>query len=80
MAALQASIEAVQHIPTDPGPAAASGKTKPQTGAASRKKTAAAKSAKAADGAPVVNEATGPIPVIAPKPKRRTAKSKEPGA
>ncbi|MCE3199057.1 non-homologous end joining protein Ku [Paenibacillus sonchi] len=77
MAALQASIEAVQHIPSDPGPSAASAKTK---GAASRKKTAAAKPAKTADGAAVVNEATGPIPVIAPKPKRRTAKSKEPGA
>ncbi|QQZ63525.1 Ku protein [Paenibacillus sonchi] len=77
MAALQASIEAVQHIPADPGPSAASAKTK---GAASRKKTAAAKPAKTADGAAVVNEATGPIPVIAPKPKRRTAKSKEPGA
>ncbi|KWX89504.1 DNA repair protein [Paenibacillus riograndensis] len=77
MAALQASIEAVQHIPADPGPSPASAKTK---GAASRKKTAAAKPAKTADGPAVVNEATGPIPVIAPKPKRRTAKSKEPGA
>ncbi|MNI88133.1 hypothetical protein D3C73_1453980 [compost metagenome] len=79
MAALQASIEAVQHIPADPGPSAASATTKAKAGA-SRKKTVAAKPAKTADGAAVVDEATGPIPVIAPKPKRRTAKSKEPGA
>ncbi|MNI59981.1 putative DNA repair protein YkoV [compost metagenome] len=80
MAALQASIEAVQHIPADPGPSAASATTKPKAGAASRKKTVAAKPDKTADGVPVVDEATGPIPVISPKPKRRTAKSKESGA
>lgn len=73
MAALQASIEAVQHIPTDPGPSPAA---KPQT-AAARKKTAKAKTTAAAPAAAVLDEATGPIPVISPKPKRRTTKSKD---
>ncbi|WP_151733122.1 Ku protein [Paenibacillus tengchongensis] len=73
MAALQASIEAVQPIPTDPGTSgAAAAGAKPAAGA--KRKTAKSKTAAAA---PVVHEATGPIPVIAPKPKRRTAKSKE---
>ncbi|MBT2290942.1 Ku protein [Paenibacillus albidus] len=78
MAALQASIEAVQHVPSDPGPSKAAGKpkTKPQTAAAGAKKTSKAKGP-AAEPAAQGNTATGPIPVIAPKPKRRTAKSKE---
>ncbi|MNC38025.1 hypothetical protein D3C75_866140 [compost metagenome] len=77
MAALQASIEAVQHIPADPGPSLAGSAGKPKTAAGTKKKTAKAKTAEAAPGTAVVNEATGPIPVIAPKTKRRSAKSKE---
>ncbi|AIQ50923.1 non-homologous end joining protein Ku [Paenibacillus sp. FSL R7-0331] len=77
MAALQASIEAVQHIPSDPGtaPAAAGAKAKPAAG--TRKRTAKASGAQAEAGSPVLSEATGPIPVIAPKAKRRSTKSKE---
>lgn len=77
MAALQASIEAVQHIPSDPGTAPAAAAGKPKTGAGTRKRTAKASSAEAAAGTPVLSEATGPIPVIAPKTKRRSSKSKE---
>lgn len=96
MAALQASIEAVQHIPSEPGPSISGNtNTKPQI-ATSKKKSAKAKGAVIAAPSdakhtapsvakPVVepaaeaklNNATGPIPVIAPKPKRRSAKSKE---
>lgn len=77
MAALQASIEAVQHIPSDPGtaPAAAAGKSKSAAG--TRKRTVKASGAEAVPGTPVISEATGPIPVIAPKAKRRSTKSKE---
>ncbi|CAM4509852.1 Ku protein [Paenibacillus typhae] len=77
MAALQASIEAVQHIPSDPGTAPAAAAGKPKTGAGTRKRTAKASGAEAAAGTPVLSEATGPIPVIAPKTKRRSSKSKE---
>ncbi|AIQ11593.1 non-homologous end joining protein Ku [Paenibacillus durus] len=85
MAALQASIEAVQHIPSDPGtPAAAA--TKPRKTAGGRKKAAAKASGESAagaktDGSAAVNgEAaplTSPASVIPPKPKRRSAKSKQ---
>lgn len=71
MAALQASIEAVQPIPSDPGTPAASGAAKPRKTAAGggrKSKTAAADPAASA---------AGTAPVIAPKPKRRTAKSKD---
>ncbi|WP_150265428.1 Ku protein [Paenibacillus tepidiphilus] len=74
MAALQASIEAVQHIPADPGTSAGAVAAKAKPAAGPKRKTA---KSKAAAAAPVIDEATGPIPVIAPKPKRRTAKSKE---
>lgn len=91
MAALQASIEAVQHIPSDPGPSLSGTGTgtgtgtgkKPRAAAAGKKKPAQAKASEtpaAEPAVPVVSEATGPIPVIAPKPKRRTAKSKVTGA
>lgn len=85
MAALQASIEAVQHIPADPGTAPGAAGAKPRTAAAVKKKPAKATAAGALasvpePAAPVVSEATGPIPVIAPKPKRRSAKSKSTGA
>lgn len=87
MAALQASIEAVQHIPSDPGPSLSGTGTgtgkKPRAAAAGKKKPAQAKASGAPapePEVPAVNEATGPIPVIAPKPKRRTAKSKVTGA
>ncbi|MEK5439125.1 MULTISPECIES: non-homologous end joining protein Ku [Paenibacillus] len=75
MAALQASIQAVQHIPTDPGPSlTGTKKTKTKAAPAAKRKTA--KSKAAAEPADQQNEASGPIPVIAPKPKRRSAKSK----
>jgi DNA end-binding protein Ku len=87
MAALQASIEAVQHIPSDPGPSLSGTGTgtgkKPRAAAAGKKKPAQAKASGTPapePEVPAVNEATGPIPVIAPKPKRRTAKSKITGA
>jgi len=74
MAALQASIEAVQHIPSNPGPSPfGSGKSiKPRktTASGGSKKTAAKAAAAPVEAAPV----------IAPKPKRRTAKSKETGS
>ncbi|ETT76486.1 Ku protein [Paenibacillus sp. FSL R7-277] len=83
MAALQASIEAVQHIPSDPGPAKGGSGSKPRTAAGAKKRPAKATAAGTSTdtaAAPVVDEATGPIPVIAPKPKRRSAKSKVTGA
>ncbi|MEK4044806.1 Ku protein [Paenibacillus sp. FSL H8-0048] len=85
MAALQASIEAVQHIPSDPGPAKGGSGAKARTaaGAGAKKRPAKATAAAASTdttAAPVVDEATGPIPVIAPKQKRRSAKSKVTGA
>lgn len=87
MAALQASIEAVQHIPSDPGPSLSGTGTgtgkKPRTAAGGKKKPAQATASGTPAPEPAVpagNEATGPIPVIAPKPKRRTAKSKVTGA
>ncbi|MDQ0194009.1 non-homologous end joining protein Ku [Paenibacillus wynnii] len=64
MAALQASIEAVQHIPSDPGTVTAPKSRKAAAGGA---KKAATKSKKD----------TAEAPVITPKPKRRSAKSKE---
>lgn len=60
MAALQASIEAVQPVAADPGPAR-------KKAAGGRKKNAAAEPA--ADGAPA------PAPVVTPKPKRRSSKA-----
>lgn len=83
MAALQASIEAVQHIPSDPGPAKGGSGAKPRPAAGAKKRPAKATAAATSTdttAAPVVDEATGPIPVIAPKPKRRSAKSKVTGA
>ncbi|AHV95931.1 Ku protein [Paenibacillus sabinae] len=111
MAALQASIEAVQHIPSDPGSPATTPAAKPRKAAGGRKKSAgkaagataadksgagagepaagiagpAAKAAGAKD-APAAGsavpaggaaEASSPAPVIAPKPKRRSAKNKQ---
>jgi DNA end-binding protein Ku len=64
MAALQASIEAVQHIPTDPGPSKTAKPRKAAAGGAAKKGAAKKADSEAA-------------PVITPKPKRRTAKSKE---
>ncbi|WP_379132398.1 Ku protein [Paenibacillus sp. sgz500958] len=73
MAALQASIEAVQHIPTDPGTAAFGGGR-----AAKSAKTGASKRGTAAkSGTKSATDSDAPTPVITPKPKRRTAKSKE---
>lgn len=74
MAALQASIEAVQHIPTDPGPGLSDSKTnKPRKSAAGAGGTGKKGAAKAkADPAEA--------PVVTPKPKRRSAKSKETGS
>ncbi|HEY4430878.1 MAG TPA: Ku protein [Paenibacillus sp.] len=75
MAALQASIQAVQHVPTDPGPSiAGTKKTKTKAAPAAKRKTSKTKAA--AEPAELQNEASGPIPVIAPKPKRRSPKSK----
>lgn len=81
MAALQASIQAVQHVPTDPGPSPA-GAAGTKTKTTGRKKTTkkAAAGAENADAVPPTEDApkVGPIPVITPpKPKRRSAKSKE---
>lgn len=76
MAALQASIQAVQHIPSDPGTPLPGSAATPAAPAAKKKTTRTRKTAAPA-GTAVMDEATGPIPVIAPKPKRRSAKSKE---
>lgn len=77
MAALQASIQALQHIPTDPGPPLTGNKkTKSTTASAAKRKSSKTKAA-AAEPAVQVNEATGPIPVITPKPKRRSTKTKK---
>lgn len=77
MAALQASIQAVQHIPSDPGPSLSKGtKAKSPTTAASKRKSSKPKTA-AAEPVEQINEPAGPIPVIAPKPKRRSTKTKK---
>lgn len=76
MAALQASIQAVQHIPTDPGPSL-TGATKTKSKAASATKRKSTKAKAAPEAADQQNDAAGPIPVIAPKPKRRSTKSKK---
>lgn len=76
MAALQASIQAVQHIPTDPGPSL-TGVTKTKSKAASATKRKSTKAKIASESADQQNDAAGPIPVIAPKPKRRSTKSKK---
>ncbi|SET98650.1 Ku protein [Paenibacillus sp. NFR01] len=74
MAALQASIEAVQHIPADPGTAPAAAKPAAKRKAGTKAKTAAPD---VPAGTAVMNEATGPIPVIVPKRKRTSAKTKD---
>lgn len=77
MAALQASIQAVQHIPTDPGPSLTGNKkAKSTTASATKRKSSKTKAATVAP-AGQLDEATGPIPVIAPKPKRRSTKTKK---
>lgn len=76
MAALQASIQAVQHIPSDPGPSLTGNtKTKTKAAPAAKRKTAKTKTT-AAEPAEQQNEVSGPTPVITPKPKRRSTKSK----
>ncbi|MEK5414192.1 Ku protein [Paenibacillus odorifer] len=76
MAALQASIQAVQHIPSDPGPSLTGNtKTKTKAAPAAKRKTAKTKTT-AAEPAEQQNEVSGPAPVITPKPKRRSTKSK----
>ncbi|MNW54272.1 putative DNA repair protein YkoV [compost metagenome] len=71
MAALQASIEAVKPVATDPGPAAAT--------PAKRTRKPAAKKAKAEpEAAPAPDAGTAtPTVAVKPKPKRRTAAKPE---
>ncbi|AKG33528.1 non-homologous end joining protein Ku [Paenibacillus durus] len=86
MAALQASIKAVQHVPSDPGTSPGAVAAKPRKAAVGRKKAAPKASGESALGAgtngnAAANEAAAPLPdadpLIAPKPKRRGAKSKQ---
>lgn len=105
MAALQASIEAVQHIPSDPGtPDKAAVAAAPKKSAGGRKKAGAKAAAKAAGAEPPLGGlrtpgpaeaagsaagtsaasaadagggAAGAVPVIAPKAKRRSSKTKQ---